>query len=401
MRLCVLASEYPSTTQTFVYEPIEWLRAQGHDVRVIAERRGKLPGAAPEKFPATITPRQWLDRRTKVHSLSAAPMAAVRRYPTASRWASTSVWSSLEILARSLLPDLEGADRVLAHFGPFGVRWLPAAGTNGKPYAVFLHGYDATSWLKKDPHAYDRLIQSGAGFITNGEYLQSRLIAAGVPADRIAICRYGAGTDIAGVAARPALSAGRLLTIARLVEKKGVGDSITAFARAQDTLKGEWVYDIVGDGPLLPELRGLAERLGVGPLVRFRGFLSRTETIDSLLQASIFVLASRTAADGDTEGTPVSIIEAATLGLPVVSTIHAGIPEILPREAESAGLLVAEGDVAGLADAVRRLASAEAERRCWGDANRTHATARYSAAAHVASLIAGLERVARPPVVGG
>jgi glycosyltransferase involved in cell wall biosynthesis len=161
------------------------------------------------------------------------------------------------------------------------------------------------------------------------------------------------------------------------------------------------VYDIVGDGPLLPELRGLADRLGVAKLVRFRGFLSRTETISSLLGSSAFVLASRTATDGDTEGTPVSIIEAATLGLPVVSTIHAGIPEILPREAEPAGLLVAEGDVAGLTQALRRLGRSESERRCWGDANRTHARDRYSAAAHVAGLVRGMERVARAPRAAG
>jgi colanic acid/amylovoran biosynthesis glycosyltransferase len=400
MRLCILASEYPSTTQTFVYEPIEWLRARGHPVQVVAERRGNLPGMGAASFPATITPRQWIDRRTKLRNLAGSPAESARRYRTARRWSRGATWSSLEILARSLFPALSTAESVLAHFGPFGVRWLPAVATAQKPYAVFFHGYDATSWLTKEPGAYQRLIASGAGFITNGEYLQSRLVAAGVPPERVAICRYGASTDVAAVSENPNLSTARLLTIARLVEKKGVADSITAFAAAQDVLQGQWEYDVVGDGALLPSLRELAQRLGVGALVRFHGFLSRADTIKALLGASVFMLASRTAADGDTEGTPVSIIEAATLGLPVASTVHAGIPEILPTEAAAAGLLVPEGDVVGLARALRRLGSSAAERRCWGDANRTHARARYSAASHVTSLIEGLARVARPPRAG-
>jgi len=218
-----------------------------------------------------------------------------------------------------------------------------------------------------------------------------------VPEKRIAISRLGASSDLAAVTERPELSTRRILTIGRLVDKKGIADSITAFAEAQDTLRGEWRYDIVGDGPLLPMLRELASRLGVAPLVRFRGFLSRPETIQALLEASLFVLASRTTSNGETEGTPVSIIEAATLGLPVVSTVHAGIPEIVPSEGVAAGLLVPEGDTVGLARALRLLGSSPAERSRWGDACRQHARSRYSAANHVATLIEGLARVAHAP----
>lgn len=397
MRLCILVSEYPSTTQTFVYEPIEWLRAQGHEVDVVADRRGTLPGMGGERFPVTLAGRGWLNRRTKLRNLVGSPVRTVREYGAAGWWARGTEWSTWETLARSLLTPLCRADGVLAHFGPHGVRWLPAVATARKPYAVFFHGYDATSWPREHPDVYRPLIESGAGFIANGEYIESRLVELGVPRERIAICRIGASTDVAAVTDPPDLAPQRILTIARLVDKKGVADSITAFAQAQDVLGGAWQYEIVGDGPLIATLRALAEQLGVGSLVRFRGFLSRRETIDALLQASVFILASRTAPNGDTEGTPVSIIEAATLGLPVVSTLHAGIPEILPAQAAQAGLLVAEGDVAGLARALRLLGGSVAERRRWGEMNRQRVRSRYSAASHVASLLDCMARVARPP----
>jgi colanic acid/amylovoran biosynthesis glycosyltransferase len=396
MRLCVLASEYPSTTQTFVYEPVDWLRAGGHQVDVVADRQGSLPGASAERFPVLVTGRAWLDRRTKLRTLLGSPVGTVRGYATAARWARHSDWSTSEILARSLLEPVRGADGVLAHFGPYGLRWLRPVAAAGKPYAVFFHGYDATSWPRKHPDAYRLLIESGAGFVTNGEYLESRLVEAGVPAERIAICRYGASGSVAAVTDPPDLTSERVLTIARLVDKKGVADSVAAFAAAQDVLQGTWQYEIVGDGPLLPTLQQLARQLGVESLVRFRGFLSREETINALRRASVFMLASRTAPDGDTEGTPVSIIEAATLGMPVIATLHAGIPEILPAETAKAGLLVPEGDVAGLARALRLLVSSVSERRCWGAMNRERARSRYSADSHVRTLLEGMARVARP-----
>lgn len=397
MRLCILASEYPSTTQTFVYEPVEWLRSRGHAVSVVTERRGGLPGTGADQPAMTVLPRRWLRRRAKLGALARSPLEAMRRYRTAESWSRGTTWSSWETLARSLLRPLRETDCILAHFGPYGLRWLPAVATAGRPYAVFFHGYDATSWLTQHPGVYAPLIESGTGFITNGEYLSSRLAAAGVPLERIALCRYGASTDIAAVATRPDLSTRRMLTIARLVEKKGVADSITAFAEAQDVLQGEWTYDIVGDGPLRPSLQDLAARLGVAGLVRFLGFLPRHETIQALLSASVFILASRTAPNGDTEGTPVSIIEATTLGLPVVSTLHAGIPEILPSESAGAGLLVPEGAIPGLAAALRLLGASASQRACWGDANRAHARSRYSAETHVATLVDSMARVARAP----
>ena len=90
----------------------------------------------------------------------------------------------------------------------------------------------------------------------------------------------------------------------------------------------------------------------------------------------MFVLASRTASDGDTEGTPVAAIEAATYGVPVVATRHAGLPEVLPADAAARGYLVAEGDVQALADAIVRLASSLEERRAWGQACLSFARAR-------------------------
>jgi colanic acid/amylovoran biosynthesis glycosyltransferase len=397
MRICVLTETYPTTTQTFIYEPIEWLRGAGHEVSVVATRRGEVPGASPDAHPATLIPA-WLSWRQKIGRFAANPGRMLRMLPRSWQWRGTEGWSVLELAARGSLTAVTSADCVLAHFGPHGSRWLPVVGTAKRPYAVYFHGFDATSYVRKSSTAYAGLIGSGAGLITNSRYLQSLLLNLGAKEDQVGIVPYASSADLASVTNGPALESRRLLTIARLVPKKGLDDSLRAFARAQSSLCGAWRYQLVGDGPLLEDLKGLVNSLGISHLVEFSGFLSRQDTLAALRKASLFVLASKTAASGDTEGTPVSILEAAGVGLPVISTVHAGIQEILPAEARNRGYLVSEGDIAALAAAMVDLGGSLQRRREWGEACRTFHHARHSPHMYVTGLIEALKRLAKPPV---
>jgi glycosyltransferase involved in cell wall biosynthesis len=397
VRLCILAETYPNTTQTFVYEPIEWFREAGHTVDVLAERRGDPPGADASRFPANQVP-PWLGRSTKLRRLAADPLRAAAAVRGARRWAGKAGWTAWEIAARALLPALRNADYVIAHFGPLGARWLPVAAVARRPFAVWFHGHDATADVRRRPNLYAGLVRAGAAAITNSEYLRACLVGAGFPAGRIGIVPYAVPCELTDAPERPLLNTRRILTIARLVPKKGVADSLRAFAAARPALGDGWRYQIVGDGPMLAELEGVARSLGIHDHVEFSGYLSRPDTLAALRTASIFILASRTAPSGDTEGTPVSILEAASIGVPVVSTLHAGIPETLPPEASREGWLVPEGDVAGLTAALGRLATLGA-REEWGARCRAQVRSRHSPEAHREGALSSLERLAKPPAV--
>jgi colanic acid/amylovoran biosynthesis glycosyltransferase len=395
MRLCVLVGTYPLVSETFVYEPIRWLRERGHEVVVLAKRAGALPegcGAARVVAPRVLSPAReaWACLR--------APARALARARHVRRMRVDGPDGSLRVAARSLLPEVEHADVLLAHFGKVGERWLPVAAAAQRPFAVFFHGNDATGELRERPGRYDLLFRSGAGLIANCDFLAERLVAAGAPRACIAVIPNG--VDDALAAAPPApLASHTVLTVARLIEKKGVADSLAAFGRARASLAPDWRYEIIGDGPQRAALEGVAAQIGAAAAVRFRGFLPRAETLDAIRAASLLVLASRTAASGDAEGTPNCVIEAATCGVPVVATRHGGIPELLPPDAETRGYLVAENDVAALARAIAELGESEARRRAWGAACRAHIRKRYSAGAHVAALVGALERVAQVPVI--
>ena len=395
MRICFAVETYPSVTQTFVYEPVDWLERAGHHVAVVAAVREELPGADGLGLAScTLDPRGR--RRVIALALLKRPWATagmlVRLLRIRLR---RRFWFSF-VMAGALLEQVRLADVVVAHFGPTGLLWLPVASLARRRFAVYFHGYDVGAVLRRDPHAYADLFASGAALLTNSEYLKSRLMEAGAPEERVAVVRLGVHPDLAGTPGRKA-TAGRMLTIARLVPKKGIEDSIRAFAAARPHLRPDWSYQIVGDGPLRPSLERLVEEERLGAWISFRGFLSRSETLTALREASLFVLASKADDSGDTEGTPVAVMEAATLGVPVVATRHAGIPEVLPADAPARGFLVPEGNVPALTAALTLLGSSEQMRAEWGAACSGHARATYSAAAFTATLVATLEARARIP----
>jgi colanic acid/amylovoran biosynthesis glycosyltransferase len=108
---------------------------------------------------------------------------------------------------------------------------------------------------------------------------------------------------------------------------------------------------IIGEGPLRPPLEALAKQLNLG--CEFSGAQPAAIVRESLRRARIVCVPSVTAANGDSEGLPTVVAEALATGVPVVSTRHAGIPEIVIPNVT--GLLVPERDAGALADALRLL----------------------------------------------
>jgi glycosyltransferase involved in cell wall biosynthesis len=394
VRITVLAGNYTRASETFVYEPLQWLRDAGHELTLIARRARSLPGD-----PTRPLARHVLGDPAP----GAAVAAALARAPLATLRAAARGWPHRHArgfrlaagLRSALVSEIREADALLAHYGPTGVQFLSAALLARRPYAVYFHGYDVGRVLAGDPLAYETLFRSEASLLTNSHFLRDRLVRAGASPERVRVVPLGVDPRVAHALREPA-SPPRVLTIARLVPKKGLEDALRAFARLGGHAE-VWHYDVVGDGPLRGALERLAREHRIADRVRFHGFLSREDTIDALRRASVFLLASRVDADGSTEGTPVSLLEAACLGIPVVATQHAGIPEILPPQARSEGFLADEGDDEALGAALVRLARDASLRESWGRACAGHVAVRHSAKAHVEALAEALSRHARVP----
>lgn len=395
MRICLATRRYPVVTETFVVDSASALRRGGHHVSIVARRRGADPDRRTSGFDPVIVGgfHTWSAR---IGSILSRPGGWAADVCHLRRQVSSPITAAWDASYRSRLGVVSRSDCLLAHFGYVAVDWLPVGVLAGRRFAAYFHGSDITRWLRRDPHLYDALFASAAGLLTNSEFLRDTLVAAGADACRTRVVPLAAHSEFAASQAPPSLTRPSMVTVARLVEKKGVDDAIAAFASACRVISADWRYLIIGDGPERPRLQRLARRTGVGDRVDFVRRATRTEIRQALTESSIYVQSSRTASNGDMEGTPISLLEAATVGLPIVATAHAGIPELLPPEATAGGWLVAERGVPALCEAMVRLASSHDERRRWGRSCMALARTRTHER-EARELVDALEAVARVP----
>lgn len=160
-----------------------------------------------------------------------------------------------------------------------------------------------------------------------------------------------------------------LLTVARLVRRKGVADVLDAVARLVPRYPA-LRYHVVGNGPERTALEAQAARLGLGAHVRFEGTLRDDALAALYARADVFALPPRTLAP-DVEGFGLVYLEAGTAGLPVVATRSGGIPDAVV-DGET-GLFVPEGDPVALAEALARLFDDAALRTRLGDGGQARA----------------------------
>jgi glycosyltransferase involved in cell wall biosynthesis len=177
-----------------------------------------------------------------------------------------------------------------------------------------------------------------------------------------------------------------ILSVGRLVEKKGFPDLIAACAQLKQAGR-RFLCAIYGEGPLHGQLSALIERLDLADCVTLAGERTQAELIPIFQRAAIFALAPFVTEDNDRDGIPNVLVEAMACGLPVVSTAVAGIPELV-RHGEN-GLMAAPRDVHALAGALAALLDDQPGRERMGASARATVVAHFdlrAAARQIATL---------------
>ena len=119
----------------------------------------------------------------------------------------------------------------------------------------------------------------------------------------------------------------QIMSVGRLVEKKGFDRLIDALALLPAGLDWHWTH--IGGGGLGPLLQGRAEDAGIAERITWRGPCDQPEVIEAMRRSDLFALPSRVAEDGDRDGLPNVLMEAASQGLPILSTPVSAIPEFI------------------------------------------------------------------------
>jgi len=265
---------------------------------------------------------------------------------------------------------------VLAEYGTTGVVTLEACRQLHIPLIVHFHGYDAyvRSVLEEHRETYSKMFDQAAAIIAVSLSMQRKLISMGAPAHKVHYNPYGIDCSMFG-GAEPSNSPPRFLAVGRFVEKKAPQATLNAFGRVYRKHPTAQLR-MIGDGPLLQECTILANKLGIESAVEFLGAQTHAVVQAEMRGARCFVQHSVEASTGDCEGTPLGILEAGASGLPVVSTRHAGIPDVV-IDGET-GLLVNEHDVDGMAEAMIKLLEEPILAARLGQAARNHVSEHFS-----------------------
>lgn len=240
-----------------------------------------------------------------------------------------------------------------AHMGFEGVRWLDFVKSTGTPLVTTFYGQDVSKlgripfWQKK----YKELFKYGSLFLAEGNNLRNELIKLGCPPEKAVVQHLGVNL-INYVPVKKEYKESRkfiILQVASYKPKKGYYSALLTIKELLKTHKN-FEFRIIGSGTKkeVAEMVAWVSELELAQHVKLLGALPHTKYREELASADIFFHPSVVAPDGDTEGgSPVGITEASAIGIPVVATSHADIPEVVIDGVT--GRLAPEKDIVGLA----------------------------------------------------
>ncbi len=266
------------------------------------------------------------------------------------------------------------AKLIHAHFGTTGVLTCRLKKILCIPHVTTFYGFDLSQLAtqKKWKEQYTKLFLEGDMFLVEGQHMKSGLLSLGCPEEKIQIQRIAipAG-QILFRPRRPKNNSGKVVFIfgGRFIEKKGIIYALKAFHKVRET-RSNFEFRIIGDGPLRTEIESFIVENNMEEYVLLLGFLNYSAYLKQMQEADIFIHPSVTAADGDSEGgAPTTILEAQAMGMPVISSYHADIPNIVvPGES---ALLSEERDWKTLADNITYLLENQSEWEAMGETGRT------------------------------
>ncbi|MCD2324347.1 glycosyltransferase family 4 protein [Sphingomonas sp. IC-56] len=362
MKLAVVVTEFPKSTETFIYRDLVKFLETGVDVRLYhltPFRRGQtLHGFAAPLKDRAVDLSFWqpgpslrgLLRHPRALACGIARMLwAYRRHP---KLAAKSLALLPKALAIAEHARAAGATHVHAEFAghPATAAWLGQR-AGGLPYSVSCRAHDIfrTQALLAEKLGEAAAIRTVSDFGRN--FLREKVPA--LAGRKIDVIHSSVDVGrIAPVDAAPSTAPFRILYVGALEPKKGVSHLLDALVLAGPQL-GDWTCDLIGHGPDAQSLQARAYALGLGERARFLGMQPFETVAEAYRTASVCVAPSVIGPNGRQEGIPNVMIEALAYQRPAITTAISGIPELI-RDGDT-GLLIPPGDPAALSQALLRV----------------------------------------------
>ncbi len=391
MRIAFIVIRFPVLSEKFIVNQITGLIDRGHEVDIYTRIWGDV-----SKVHSDVEKYQLLDRTYLLQPR--IPKNIFWRAIKGIVLLSTNFYKDPLLVLRSLdffkygkqalslrllyrvIPLLKKSyDIVHCQFGTasdLGIEFQNLTAPQSKLITTF-RGYDISYILQeKGDRVYDRLWKTGDLFLANCEFFKQRVIELGGSSQKTFVHRSGLDCNKFIFTPRHPSPDGkvRIVTTGRLVEKKGIEYAIHAVAK-QAKIYPNIEYNIIGDGELKADLIQLIQKLNIGDIVKLLGWENEQEIIEILDRCHIFIAPSVSAKDGNQDA-PINVLkEAMAMGLPVISTYHGGIPELV--EDGLSGFLVPERDADAIAEKLNYLIEHPEVWHSMGKAGRTRVEEKY------------------------
>lgn len=371
MKIAFLVWRFPVLSEAFILNQITGLVDRGHEVYIHALNghpkgttkvhpaveqynlleRTYYTSERPENFLLCTLKGLWL----LLFNLHKNSLSCLQLLDTAKYGKTDELWK--RIYRAIALLDAQPYDVIHCQFGTIGpaaLMFQQAGFLQGKLVTIF-RGIDISRHVQEQGEdVYNELFAKGDFFLANCEFFRRRAIKLGCDPAKIVV--HGSGINCQKFAFRPRQPPTdgpvRIATTGRLVEKKGIEYAICAVAQVAQVYSNI-KFCIIGDGPLKASLQNLIDELEVTSIVKLLGWKNQQEIIDILDTCQIFVAPSVTAKDGNQDAPVNTLKEAMAMGLPVISTYHGGIPELV--EDGVSGFLTPERDADAIAEKLRYL----------------------------------------------
>ncbi len=369
MRICFIVGSFPSLSETFILNQVTGLLERGHTVRIYAGSRSSeaIAHEDVQRYGLLSLTRFYHDKPSSrfVRFLKflflfpgiflRAPMPVLRALNVL-RF-KREAWSLNLFFKTYAFLEVRDYDVALCHFGQNGLVGLlmKDVGALKGILVTAFHAADLEAFIRRAGRdVYRDLFQRGDLFLPVSDHARRKLLELGCPQEKIRVQRMG--VEVHAHLPRPKAfgAAGplKILSVARLVEKKGISFGLEAVALLRRA-GVEVDYTIIGDGFLRSALEAQARRSGLETCVRFRGWQEASVVAAGLDAADVLLAPSVRAKNGDEEGIPVVLMEAMVRGVCVVTTATGGIAELVIDQ--ETGFLVPSNDGPALAQVLREV----------------------------------------------
>ena len=393
LRIAMFVDGFPVITETFILNQITGLLDRGHAVDIFA-RHPQSPAHVHRDIERyrLLDRTSYLERSPKKQGRLSAVMSLL--------W--SRAWLKPGAL-RALVKILSGRRGQIPGFNKKGMLRIARREAENGPYDVIhcqygtlgrklsalrdarvihgvlvtsFRGHDLTQADKVEHGYYEDLFQRGDLFLPVSASLARKLGELNCPSQKVVV--HHSGIDLTQFPFRERCRAPNaptmVVTVSRLIEMKGIEFGIDAVARL--VARGEPIeYHVIGDGPLRDSLEAKIRGLGLTDHIQLHGPLPHDRVLQHVNDAHLMLHPSITASNGEAEGIPNAVKEGMAMGLPVIATRHAGVPELV--EDGISGLLVPERDVTALSECLAALCSNPDRWPAMGRAGRARIEAEY------------------------